>query len=183
MHSSSIQEFARSWAKTSDDSENEIEAVNESAAECDDDCPRKVWVFRLLVFAQFALVATLIFVAGPIHSGWFAWLVSIVGVGFGIWAIFTMGRHIKISPQLGENVPLRKTGPYQIVRHPMYLALLIFCGSYLIESPSLYAVLLWLSLLLVLACKIHYEEQMLRERFSDYESYCKKTRRIIPLFY
>ena len=151
--------------------------------ECAEHCTRKLWVFRLLVFAQFALVATLVLVSQPLQFGWLAWLVLIAGVAFGVWALLTMGRHVNVSPRLRENVPLQTSGPYRFVRHPMYLALMVFCGAFLIDSFSFYTGTLWLSLLLVLACKIYYEEQSLRKRFPDYQAYCNSTRRIIPFVF
>ena len=150
---------------------------------CFVNCPRKKWVFRLLVCSQFILVATLLLVSRPIDRGWLAWWISIAGLAFGGWAIITMGRFTKISPPLRDNAPLRTTGPYRIVRHPMYLALLIFCGSYLIDNFAVYPVALWLALFFVLACKIYYEEQILRDNFPKYESYAKKTRRIVPFVF
>lgn len=157
--------------------------VDETSSQCPDQCPKQTWVFRLLVFAQFALVITLVWATLPVQFGWIEWIVSLAGVGLGLWSIVTMGRHINVSPRLRENVPLQTSGPYRFVRHPMYLALLIFAAAWLIESFSLYTAFLWLALLLVLACKIYYEEQLLRKRFSGYALYCNKTRRIIPFIF
>ena len=159
------------------------EFLNEQNPTCLDDCPKKLWVFRLLVLAQFALVAAICFVTRPLYPQWHTWLVLLVGIALGLWAIFTMGSYINISPRLKQNAPLRTVGPYRIVRHPMYLALMIFCAACLFHQFSLYALFLWLALLLVLACKIHYEEQILRDRFQDYDSYVKTTKRIIPFLF
>lgn len=162
------------------------EFPKEENSECPDDCPRKLWVFRLLVFAQFALVAMLIFVSRPFHFQWQTWLallIGIIGVALGLWAIFTMGSYINVSPMLKDNAPLRTVGPYRIVRHPMYLALMVFCAACLVHRFSLYALFLWLALLLVLACKVYYEEQILRDRFQDYDLYVKTTKRIIPFLF
>lgn len=100
-----------------------------------------------------------------------------------MWAIVTMGRHINISPKLKENAPLRTSGPYRFVRHPMYLALMVFCAAYVLNDFSIYTLAIWSALLLVLAIKVHYEERILRARFSDYQSYSQKTKRIIPYIF
>jgi len=88
-----------------------------------------------------------------------------------------------ISPKLKENAPLRTSGPYRFVRHPMYLALMIFCSAYVLNDFSIYGIALWLALLLILGIKVHYEERILRTRFPDYPAYAKKTKRIIPFVF
>jgi len=100
-----------------------------------------------------------------------------------LWAILTMGRFTNISPALKENAPLRTNGPYRFVRHPMYLALLIFCGGYVLGNVTAYSVSLWLAILLVLALKIYYEERILAKRLSGFEDYAKKTKRLIPFLF
>ena len=94
-----------------------------------------------------------------------------------------MGRYTNISPALKENAPLRTSGPYRFVRHPMYLALLVFCGGYVIGKFAVYSVSLWLAILLVLALKIYYEEGILRKRHPSFEGYAKKTKRLIPFVF
>jgi len=136
-----------------------------------------------LVFAQVVLIAILLFASQPTNHQWYIWFVKITGVAFGMWAIVTMGRHINISPKLKENAPLRTSGPYRFVRHPMYLALMVFCAAYVLNDFSIYTLAIWSALLLVLAIKVHYEERILRARFPDYQSYSQKTKRIIPYIF
>ena len=157
--------------------------LNQQASNCSNDCPHLKWVFRLLVFAQVVLVALLMFASQPSSYQWHILLIKFAGLGFGLWAIVTMGRHINISPKLKENAPLRTSGPYRFVRHPMYLALMIFCSAYVLNDFSIYGIALWLALLLILGIKVHYEERILRTRFPDYPAYAKKTKRIIPFVF
>ena len=157
--------------------------MNVPETECNADCPRKRSVFHLLVFAQFALVAILLLVSYHVNRGWPALLTASSGIAFGMWAIITMGRFTNISPTLKADAPLQTQGPYRFVRHPMYLALIILCGAFLIDDFTAYNIALWLCLLFVLACKIYYEEQILRGRFSHYAAYSKQTKRIIPFIF
>ena len=162
---------------------NDSDFLNQQTSNCINDCPHLKWVFRLLVFAQVVLVALLMFASQPSSYQWHILLIKFAGVGFGLWAIFTMGRYINISPKLKENALLRTSGPYRFVRHPMYLALVVFCGAFVLSNISLYTFALWLALLFILGIKINYEERILRSRFPDYSSYAKKTKRIIPFLY
>ncbi len=140
------------------------------------------FIFGLLVFAQFAFVGLLVFGSNPVNPKWFAWFVSSSGLVLGLSAICTMGR-FNISPRLKPNAKLMTKGPYALVRHPMYLALLIYCGGYLINHFTQTSLALWLGLLLVLACKINYEERILRTQFSEYATYAKRTKRIVPFIF
>ncbi len=42
---------------------------------------------------------------------------------------------------------------------------------------------MWLSLLAVLLAKLIFEESLLRTRFLDYASYCKRTKRLLPFIF
>lgn len=157
--------------------------MNQQTPSCADDCQGLTWVFRLLVFAQVVLIILLLFASQPTNHQWYIWLVKMIGVAFGLWAIITMGRHINISPKLKENAPLRTSGPYRFVRHPMYLALMVFCAAYVLNDFSIHTLSLWFALLLVLGIKVHYEERILKARFPDYQNYAQKTKRIIPFIF
>ena len=156
--------------------------MNEKETACADDCSAMGWVFRLLIFAQVILVGVIVFTTSANYQ-WYIWLVQAIGIGIGVWALFTMGRFFSISPKLKEAAPLRTGGPYRFVRHPMYLALMIFCGAFVVGDFSIHAFSALMALLLVLSIKVHYEERILRSRFSDYPNYSQKTKRIVPFLF
>ena len=61
------------------------------------------------------------------------------GMGFLIWARLTLGKNYFVSTgfgaQLFEGHQLITSGPYAIVRHPMYLGL--FMSSYLLAPEAI----------------------------------------------
>ena len=73
------------------------------------------------------------------------------------------------------------TGPYRIVRHPMYaggLLLLLFAP---LALGSYWALPFALLLFVVIVLRVLYEEKFLMQNLPGYEEYCKKTRhRLIP---
>jgi protein-S-isoprenylcysteine O-methyltransferase len=73
-------------------------------------------------------------------------------------------------------------GPYRLIRHPNYTALLIIaCGIALgLASPLAWAATftLWLPIVIV---RIVREERMLVERFGDaYREYRRRSWRLVP---
>jgi protein-S-isoprenylcysteine O-methyltransferase Ste14 len=73
------------------------------------------------------------------------------------------------------------TGPYAIVRHPMYGAILVILVATPVALGSWWAVLPALLLGPVLAVRVRYEEALLREELEGYRAYAEVTRfRLVP---
>lgn len=160
---------------------DELERTQPAA--CDLTCPRVKWIFRLLVFAQFLFVILIVATSGSPFGHWGCVIMTLSGIGLGIWALIAMGRSINVSPELKKTAVLKVVGPYRIVRHPMYLALLLFCGGFVMSDGALWSFAMLVSLGLVLGSKIYYEELQLRDRFAEYDSYAENTKRLIPILF
>jgi protein-S-isoprenylcysteine O-methyltransferase Ste14 len=75
------------------------------------------------------------------------------------------------------------SGPYQIVRHPLYLAEAVATLGALIAFLSPWALLLVAVQITLQLVRIHYEEKTLSETFPEYKDYAKRTWRLIPGIY
>lgn len=73
------------------------------------------------------------------------------------------------------------SGPFKIVRHPFYFALIIFCMAYVITMPILAIPLL--ALMYILDKKGSIEEEHLSQIYGQYKEYQKNTKKIIPFIY
>jgi len=76
------------------------------------------------------------------------------------------------------------TGPYAIIRHPMYFGTIIMYIATPIALGSYWALPPFLFMLPVLVYRILNEEEVLRRDLPGYTEYCKKTRyRLLPFIW
>lgn len=136
---------------------------------------------RLLVSAQFLLIMLLIW---PWTAPVFvlpALLLTLPALALGIWIL----RHNRIGnfnirPELKSGAQLIIEGPYALVRHPMYVAVLWLGLCAVVLYASAATLLLWGLLYWVLDRKAVIEETYLRIHFDDYEAYADKVGRFLP---
>ncbi len=139
---------------------------------------------RILVFIQLSCII-FIFASGSIVAWHLVLLVhQIAGTAIGIWAIIVMGiGNINISPLMKEGAVLVTRGPYRVIRHPMYLAVLLVIWPLIIDDFSVMRITAGFILTLDLIIKILFEENLLKKQFAEYEAYMKTTKRLIPVIF
>jgi len=98
------------------------------------------------------------------------------------YAIAILGRFFSLSVQIAEDHQVVDKGPYRLVRHPSYTGILITFTGLGLAVQSLGAVLV---LLLFFGISFGYrmsveERTLLSGLGSDYASYMKRTKRLIP---
>jgi protein-S-isoprenylcysteine O-methyltransferase Ste14 len=145
--------------------------------------------------AVLALALVLLFWPAPGLEGWFLpqrfhFLVAlgvVVQAAFallGIWARRHLGRNWSGEVRIGEDHELVRTGPYRIVRHPIYTAMLgMFLGTAIASSQ--YHALVGLAVMIVAYLrKTHLEDQILHQTFgAEYDAYQKTTRALVPFVF
>ena len=137
-----------------------------------------------LVCGQFTCLGAIV-LSGPLIPASLLLLgLLLVGVGLGVWALITMRLdRLSVLPDPLPHVELVNTGPYRLVRHPMYTSLLIATLAWVLAAPIWWRWGLWFSLLVVLVVKLSYEEQLLQRRFPGYDAYRKRTWRLVPFIW
>lgn len=137
----------------------------------------------------------LLFLPVPGLTGWFLpsrvhFLVAvgtIIQGGFlllGVWARRHLGRNWSGEVRIGEGHELVQTGPYRLLRHPIYTAMLgMFLGT--ATASSQYHALVGLALLTAAYFrKTRLEEKILQQRFgAEYETYRRNTWALVPLLF
>jgi protein-S-isoprenylcysteine O-methyltransferase Ste14 len=104
-------------------------------------------------------------------------LLTMIGNAGAIVALSQLGRSFSI---MAESRQLVTTGPYRIVRHPLYLAEEIAMVGVFLQFASPWTALLLLAQISFQLRRMHNEELVLTARFPEYTVYQRTTARLIP---
>ena len=101
------------------------------------------------------------------------------------WALVTMRGHFQVlgkTPRPADRLIL--SGPYQLVRHPMYTSVLGLSLGLALVTQSLGIFALFSVYAGLIPSLVAFEEEGLRRVFGDpFEAYRNRVRKLIPLFY
>ncbi|MFH0885081.1 MAG: isoprenylcysteine carboxylmethyltransferase family protein [Candidatus Micrarchaeota archaeon] len=107
-----------------------------------------------------------------------------VVVFLGYLFIFLVFRENSFAGRTIEVVKGQKvisTGPYSVIRHPMYLGTILMWTATPIALGSYWALPAFLLIVPLLVLRILNEEEVLRRELPGYKEYCNKTRyRLLP---
>jgi protein-S-isoprenylcysteine O-methyltransferase Ste14 len=106
-----------------------------------------------------------------------------LGLGFAIWARVHIGRNWGIPMTQKDEPDLVTSGPYQLVRHPIYSGILV-------AGIGTAVALSWLWLTAVVLVGVYFvysatvEERYLTEQFPDgYSAYKRSTKMLVPFIF
>lgn len=104
-------------------------------------------------------------------------LVALLGCGWMLVAALALGRCFGVLP---EARGLVTSGPYGLVRHPLYLGEFTAMGGLLIASPSARNLAAGAAFGVAQATRMWLEERALEREFPEYRAYAERTPRIVP---
>lgn len=107
----------------------------------------------------------------------------IFGLAFMILGSVGLGRNLSPFPKPKDTSSLVETGVFAIVRHPIYTGITLCAVGWSLASNSIAAFAAALVLLAFFDFKARREERWLQAKFSSYEAYKARVKKLIPLVY
>ena len=115
-------------------------------------------------------------------------LIEVVLSAIGYTLIFTSG--VALGRQYSPDVTIQKdhrlvtSGVYRFIRHPRYLGIISLATGVALVFLSWIGLLAWLFFSGVILFRIRDEEGAMHKEFGgEWESYCRRSWRLIPYFY
>lgn len=100
-----------------------------------------------------------------------------------LYCWYAMGRHWSVAVIPGELKTLVTTGPFRIVRHPIYSLSIQLMLCTLVVVPNAPMLVIALSHIGLMRLKVAIEEQALAAEFgAAWQSYTERTGRLIPIW-
>ncbi len=138
----------------------------------------------VLVFIQLFAIGYLFFSGPLIPEDPFVFIIFIAGVFLAIWSLYAFRTtKFNLLPEIPENAALVTSGPYRLIRHPMYTSILLIATSLLISDPLPSRMLVFVVLVGVVLYKTHMEEKYLDRHFKEYGNYKAQTQKLVPFLY
>ena len=138
----------------------------------------------LLVAIQFIGIFYFIFTGSVFPENIYVLIIEAIATLIGVWAVLSMKLHtVTVLPSVKKGGQLCTSGPYRVIRHPMYTAVLLLLLGLLLNNYSHIGLVVFFIVLVDLIVKMNVEEKILLAHYTDYKNYMTKTKRIIPFLY
>src|SRR5208282_2982414 len=107
--------------------------------------------------------------------------ITVAGLLFAVWARVHLGRNWSRSVTIKQDHELIATGPYAVVRHPIYTGILAGFLGMAIAISQVRGFIVLVLILLALWIKLRMEEQWMRSQFGEtYATYARRTAALVP---
>jgi protein-S-isoprenylcysteine O-methyltransferase Ste14 len=111
-------------------------------------------------------------------------VLAICGIGFSIWARLILGENWSSSPSIKQDHALIVTGPYRVVRHPIYTGFLFALLGSALQHGLVRSFLAVLTCAVGLYLKVSVEEDFMVQRFGDaYLRYRRNVSALVPFLF
>lgn len=143
--------------------------------------------FVILLFIAILVISAFDHRFGWSHVPFYIVILGDILVILGFFLLFLVFRENAFASAIIEVTADQKvitTGPYSIVRHPLYVSGLIIMLGTPLALGSWRGLLVFIPLTLVIIWRLIDEEKFLSKNLPGYEEYCQKVRyRLIPFLW
>lgn len=134
----------------------------------------------IAIFAVTFFLDTSPRLALPGAVGVAGWILCAAGFILMAAALAAMGRVMQVSPEPKPDGHLVTRGVYARMRHPMYSGIVLVVFGLWLREPRVAVAIAAVALVTLLLGKARFEEQLLRERYPDYDAYRARTWGVLP---
>jgi protein-S-isoprenylcysteine O-methyltransferase Ste14 len=146
-----------------------------------------IQVFASLLFILILVIPSLDHRFGWSHVPVYIIIVGDILVVLGFYVVFLVFRENTFASATIEITTDQKvisTGPYGVVRHPMYSGALVMLFGTPLALDSWWGLLMLIPFTIILIARLLDEERFLSKNLPGYNEYCQKVRyRLIPLLW
>ena len=144
------------------------------------------------VFASLLFISILIVPSLDHRFGWSNVPLYIVIIGdilvvlgfFLVFLVFKENTFAAATIEIATDQKVITTGPYSMVRHPMYSGALIMLVGTPLALGSWWGLLVLIPFTLIIILRLLDEEKFLSQKLTGYNEYCQKVRyRLIPFLW
>ena len=144
------------------------------------------------LFASVVFIGMMIFPSLDHRFSWSSVPVSIVIIGdvfvalgfFIVFIVFKANTFTSATIEVATEQKVISTGPYAIVRHPMYVGGLVMLFGTPVALGSWWGLIIFVPMTFVIVFRLLDEEKFLRMNLSGYNEYCEKVfYRLLPLIW
>jgi protein-S-isoprenylcysteine O-methyltransferase Ste14 len=115
---------------------------------------------------------------------WLGAAITIAGLLSAVWARVYLGSNWSRSVTIKQNHELITTGPYTLVRHPIYTGILTGIIGSAIALSEVRGVIAVALFFFAFWMKLRMEEQWMRSQFGEtYAAYARKTASLVPYIF
>jgi len=142
------------------------------------------WQSLVFVLIQFSSLGYIALTGSIFPDSILLLVIELAGLFLGVWAVLTMRiGYFNIAPEPLDWAKLVSYGPYRVIRHPMYLALLITSIPLVIDTFNYFRLSVLIILFFNMLLKMQYEEKLLVKKFTGYDKYIQETSKIVPCIF
>ena len=112
---------------------------------------------------------------------WLGAALTVAGLLFAVWAREHLGRNWSRSVTIKQGHELITTGPYAVVRHPIYTGILVGFLGMAIAISQVRGFVVVVLIFIVFWLKFRMEEEWMRSQFGEtYATYARRTSALVP---